>query len=181
MKGQSNLEIARTPRNAFRCSPGHTTAEVERPIRCEGFAAYQVLTNSECRGRIPRSEGAGAKVRVRERNNSDHRPRPPNPGRVEDHNEVGPHRQLGCWLGSSHSFEECVTAHQSSGPAWIIIGHKPGAEAVGRPFWGASVGEHSGRRRSRPARVGGGPGKANVGISNDKGGGNPPRRKTKGS
>ena len=111
MKGQSNLEIARTPRNAFRCSLGVTAAEVERLIGGEGFTAYQVLTNSECRGRVPGSEGAGAKVRVRERNNSDHRLRPPNAGRVEDNNEVGSQRQLGCWLGSSHSFEECVTAH----------------------------------------------------------------------
>ena len=108
--------------------------EVERLIGCEGFTAYQVLTNSECHGTIPGSEGAGAKVRVRERNNSDHRLRPPNTGRVEANNEVGPHRQLGCWLGSSHSFEECVTAHQSSGPAWIIPGHKPVAEAVGHFF-----------------------------------------------
>ena len=80
VKGQSNLEIARTPRNAFRCSLGVNTAEVERLIGCEGFTAYQVLTNSECRGTNPGSEGAGAKVRVRERNNSDHRPRPPNAG-----------------------------------------------------------------------------------------------------
>ena len=80
MKGQSNLEIARTPRNAFRCSLGTCTVEVERLIGCEGFTAYQVLTNSECRGTNPGSEGAGAKVRVRERNNSDHRPRPPNMG-----------------------------------------------------------------------------------------------------
>ena len=48
VKGQSNLEIARTPRNAFRCSLGNFLREVERLIRCEGFAAYQVLTNSEC-------------------------------------------------------------------------------------------------------------------------------------
>ena len=54
--------------------------EVERLIGCEGFTAYQVLTNSECRIMIAGSEGAGAKVRVRERNNSDHRPRPRNPG-----------------------------------------------------------------------------------------------------
>ena len=54
--------------------------EVERLIGCEGFTAYQVLTNSECHGMIPGSEGAGAKVRVRKRNNSDHRLRPPNTG-----------------------------------------------------------------------------------------------------
>ena len=111
MKGQSNSEIARTPRNVFRCSLVGNVTEVERPIGCEGFTAYQVLTNSECRNRIHGSKGAGAKVRVRERNNSDHRLRPRNPGQVEDNNEVGPQRQLGCWLGSSHSFKECVTAH----------------------------------------------------------------------
>ena len=111
MKGQSNLEIARTPRNVFRCSLGASVMEVERLIGCEGFTAYQVLTNSECRIPLPGSKGAGAKVRVRERNNSDHRLRPPNPGQVEDNNEVAPQRQLGCWLGSSHSFKECVTAH----------------------------------------------------------------------
>ena len=48
VKGQSNSEIARTPRNAFRCSLGSCRHEVERLIRCEGFTAYQVLTNSEC-------------------------------------------------------------------------------------------------------------------------------------
>ena len=71
------MEIARTPRNAFRCSLVSLPYEVERLIGCEGFAAYQVLTNSECRATFPGSEGAGAKVRVRERNNSDHRLRPP--------------------------------------------------------------------------------------------------------
>ena len=37
--------------------------EVELPIGCEGFTAYQILTNSECRGAISRSEPAGANVR----------------------------------------------------------------------------------------------------------------------
>ena len=77
-KDQSNLEIARTPRNAFRCSLFIVYREVERLIGCEGFTAYQVLTNSECRGINPGSEGAGAKVRVREEKNPDHRLRPPN-------------------------------------------------------------------------------------------------------
>ena len=80
MKGQSNLEIARTPRNAFRCSLGQSVAEVERLIGYEGFTAYQVLTNSECRDMLPGSEGVVAKVNVRERNNSDHRLRPPSAG-----------------------------------------------------------------------------------------------------
>ena len=44
-----------------------------------------------------------------------------------------------------------------------------------------SVGEHSSPRRSGGASLRGASGKADVGISNDKGGGIPPRRKTKGS
>ena len=59
---------------------GASVAEVERLIGCEGFTAYQVLTNSECRYMLPGSEGVGAKVHVRERNNSDHRLRPPSAG-----------------------------------------------------------------------------------------------------
>ena len=60
MKGQSSWEIARTPRNAFRCSPGVSAAEVELPIGREGFTAYQVLTNSECRRHV--SPGVRARV-----------------------------------------------------------------------------------------------------------------------
>ena len=71
VKGQSNLEIARTPRNAFRCSLGSSLREVERPIGCEGFTAYQVLTNSECVPALPGSEGMGAKVHVLKENNPD--------------------------------------------------------------------------------------------------------------
>ena len=55
-------------------------AEVEVRIGCEGFAACQVLANSECREPEGGSKGAGAKVRVRERNNSDRRLRSRNPG-----------------------------------------------------------------------------------------------------
>ena len=80
VKGQSNPEIARTPRNAFRCSLSRVYREVERLIGCEGFTAYQVQINSECAVYIRWSEGAGAKVRVREEKNPDHRPRPRNRG-----------------------------------------------------------------------------------------------------
>jgi hypothetical protein len=77
VKGQSNWEIARTPRNAFRCSLEISFAEVELLIGCEGFAAYQIQTNSECCKMIFRSEGMGAKVRVREGKNPDHQLRSP--------------------------------------------------------------------------------------------------------
>ena len=48
VKGQSNQEIARTPRNAFRCSVVSGVMEVELPIGLGGFTAYQPLMNSEC-------------------------------------------------------------------------------------------------------------------------------------
>ena len=73
MKGQSNSEIARTPRNAFRCSVDYSFIEVELLIGCGGFTAYQFLTNSECYKMFLRSEGMGAKVHVREGKNPDHR------------------------------------------------------------------------------------------------------------
>ena len=47
VKGQSNREIARTPRNAFRCSLEVSFIEVELLIGLGGFTAYQTLTNSE--------------------------------------------------------------------------------------------------------------------------------------
>ena len=66
------MEIARTPRNAFRCSLGQYVIEVEPLISREGFNAYQDLTNSEYYYRNPGSEGTGAKVHVREGKNPDH-------------------------------------------------------------------------------------------------------------
>ena len=48
VKGQSNREIARTPRNAFRCSVVVSLIEVELLIGLGGFTAYQPLINSEC-------------------------------------------------------------------------------------------------------------------------------------
>ena len=53
VKGQSNQEIARTPRNAFRCSVGKPVKEVELPIGLGGFTAYQPLMNSECHDIAP--------------------------------------------------------------------------------------------------------------------------------
>ena len=57
--------------------------EVELLIGCEGFTAYQVLTNSECLKMIVGSEGMGAKVHVREEKNPDHQLRSPNNCSVE--------------------------------------------------------------------------------------------------
>ena len=48
VKGQSNWEISRTPRNVFRNSLKFSVIEVELLIGLGGFTAYQTLTNSEC-------------------------------------------------------------------------------------------------------------------------------------
>ena len=48
VKGQSNWEISRTPRNVFRNSLKFSVIEVELLIGLGGFTSYQTLTNSEC-------------------------------------------------------------------------------------------------------------------------------------
>ena len=48
VKGQSNLEIARTLRNAFRGSLVLDLLEVELPAGLGGVTSYQILVNSEC-------------------------------------------------------------------------------------------------------------------------------------
>jgi hypothetical protein len=59
-------------------------------------------------------------------------------------------RQLGGWLRSSHSFKECVIAHQSSVVAPIMVGTcKPPAEAASVMRKHDGVGE-----RSRSAEAG---------------------------
>ena len=72
VKGQSNLEIARTLRNAFRCSLDIIVIEVELLIGCGGFTTYQFLTNSECYVMFCSSEGMGAKVHCQKGNNPDY-------------------------------------------------------------------------------------------------------------
>ncbi len=53
-------------------------------------------------------------------------------------------RQLGGWLRSSHSFKECVIAHQSSVAAPIMVGtFKPPAEAADSMRKHGLVGERS--------------------------------------
>ena len=54
VKCQANLEIAGSPRNAFRCSPGSMECHggsVDGSAR--GLAAYQPEPNDECRGVQP--------------------------------------------------------------------------------------------------------------------------------
>ena len=74
-------------------------------------------------------------------------------------------RQPGCWLRSSHSLKECVTAHWSSESAPKITGAKQYTEAM-EPLW--LVGERTVESRSTTVRTCGSIGSENVGISNER-------------
>ena len=71
-------------------------------------------------------------MRLREGKNPDRRLSVPKYGLSGEEKDVNSLRQLGGWLRSSHSFKECVIAHQSSGFAPKMVGTKPVTEATGR-------------------------------------------------
>jgi hypothetical protein len=71
VKCQSNAEIAGSPRNALRCSPGIEAAGGRALVLCGGFTAYQATPNSECPRACAWSETCGANVVRREGNNPD--------------------------------------------------------------------------------------------------------------
>ena len=77
VKCQSNVEIARSPRNVLRYSRGFAALGGRALLLCGGFTAYQATANSECRGAVTASETAGANIRRREGNNPDLPLRPP--------------------------------------------------------------------------------------------------------
>ena len=79
--------------------------------------------------------------------------------------DVGLQRQLGGWLRSSHSFKECVIAHQSSGPAPKMVGtdkHATEATDGTEAFHGRGAFP---LRRSRAGRRGGAVGSEDAGMS----------------
>ena len=48
VKCQSNVEIARSPRNVLRYSRGFAAARGRALLLCGGFTAYQATANCEC-------------------------------------------------------------------------------------------------------------------------------------
>ena len=121
MKGQSNPEISRSPRNSFRASLGHFPGAGRAPDPKGGFTACRWEPNSEwCRDKKPGSQSVWAKPHAQKGNSPDRPLRPPSPCSVAK--DVRLPRQPGCWLRSSHAFKECVTAHWSSGHAPTIHG-----------------------------------------------------------
>ncbi len=77
VKCLSNVEIARSPRNALRCSRGFAAARGRALLLCGGFTAYQATANSECWRADTASETVGANIHCREGNNPDLPLRPP--------------------------------------------------------------------------------------------------------
>ncbi len=78
VKCQSNMEIARSPRNVLRYSRGHVAYGGRALLLCGGFTAYQATANSEYRSASTASETASANIRRREGNSPDRQLRPPN-------------------------------------------------------------------------------------------------------
>ena len=60
--------------------------------------------------------------------------------------DVGFHRQPGCWLRSSHTLKECVTAHWSRKPAPKINGAKTRHRSIGFVYEGMQVVEEQSAR-----------------------------------
>ena len=167
MKGQSNPEISRSPRNSFRASPGRFPAAVEHWT--EEGASPPTDADQTPNAARPKagSQSMWAKLCAREGNSPDRPLRPPSHRRVAK--DVRPPRQPGCWLRSSHAFKECVTAHWSSGHAPTIHGAKRCAEAAECNYIGRGA---SPARRSRRATDGGAQGSEDAGMSNESGAGN---------
>jgi hypothetical protein len=53
VKCQSKAEIAGSPRNALRCSPGRETLGGRALLLCGDFTVYQATANSECPASAP--------------------------------------------------------------------------------------------------------------------------------
>ena len=163
MKGQSNPEISRSPRNSFRASVGGSPQEVEHRTG-EGASppTDPDRTPNAC-GPHPGSQSMWAKLCAREGNSPDRPLRPPIRRRVAK--DVRPPRQPGGWLRSSHPFKECVTAHWPSGHAPTIHGAKRRAEAAGSRTIGRGASRGG---RSRRATCGGPRGSENAGMSSER-------------
>ena len=138
---------------------------------------YRTQINSECRHLYLRSETVGDKLHCQKGNSPDRRLRSQSVCLVVK--VVAVARQPGGWLRSSHSFKECVIAHWSIIAAPII---QRGSSIPPKPRTSKQfgvVGEHSVRSEARPARTCGLARRADAGMSNDKAGESPARRKPK--
>ena len=72
VKGQSNLEIAGSPRNIFRYSLAYESNGGKALNGLGALPGYQTQSNSECRYLFRRRQAVGDKLHCREGNNPDH-------------------------------------------------------------------------------------------------------------
>ncbi len=138
---------------------------------------YRTQINSECHNLYLGSETVGDKLHRQKGNSPDRRLRPQSVFSVVK--VVAVARQPGGWLRSSHSFKECVIAHWSIIAAPII---QRGSRIPPKPRTSEQsgvVGERSVRVEARPTRTCGLAGRADAGMSNEKAGESPARRKPK--
>ena len=77
VKGQSNLEIAGSPRNSFRASLGYESYGGRALNGLGAPQGYQPQSNSECRKMLSGSQAVRDKLHCREGNNPDHQLRSP--------------------------------------------------------------------------------------------------------
>ena len=177
MKGQSNPEISRSPRNSFRASPGLRSAAVGL-WTAEGASqpAGAGQTTNTADYEIAGSQSVRAKPRAREGNSPDRPLRPQSLRSVAK--DVRLPRQPGRWLRSSHAFKECVTAHWPSGGAPTMLGaqaqRRSGGSQEGHSSLFAAVGEPSEGGEACGVTPRGPLGSENAGMSSDRGVRNPP-------
>ena len=177
VKGQSNQDIAGSPRNHFRTSLEKLSCGGRALFGLGALPGYRTQINSKCHNLYLGSETVGDKLHCREGNSPDRRLRPLSVCLVAK--EVVVARQPGGWLRSSHSFKECVIAH------WSIIAApriQRGSSTPPKPRTSSLlgvVGERSVRDEARPTRTCGQAGIDHAGMSNEKAGESPARRKPK--
>ena len=95
VKGQSNVEIAGSPRNIFRYGLGIEFHGGRALIGLGGSPAYQPQSNSECRENIAGRQTAGDNVRSQKGNNPDRRLRSLNSAQWERMWERGDNQEVG--------------------------------------------------------------------------------------
>ena len=78
VKGQSNSEIAGSPRNSFRTSLGKKSSGGRALVGLGALPGYQTQINSEFHYLLSGSQAAWDKLRSREGNNPDQQLRSPN-------------------------------------------------------------------------------------------------------
>ncbi len=178
VKCQSNLEIAGSPRNALRCSLG---------LLCPGGRAldgrgalpgYRSQPNSECRRHRSGSETVGDKLHGQKGNSPDPLLRSPSPAQWKRMWERADNQDVGLEAATIERVRNSLLVECT--PAPTIQRGYAGHRSTGPSLWLGGRGAFA-VRRSRLGTDGGALRSEDAGISSEKTGENPVRRKPKGS